>query len=35
MDVVNIISKVEGLPDAPITAPQETYQPGDAFFANG
>ncbi|KAH6903418.1 alpha amylase [Coprinopsis sp. MPI-PUGE-AT-0042] len=35
MDVINIISKVEGLPDAPVVAPEEPYQPASAFFANG
>ncbi|KDR69930.1 hypothetical protein GALMADRAFT_230296 [Galerina marginata CBS 339.88] len=35
MDVINLISKVEGLPDAPITVPGEEYQPASMYFANG
>ncbi|KAF9463174.1 glycoside hydrolase family 13 protein [Collybia nuda] len=35
MDVINLISKVEGLPDAPITEPDQTYQPATSLFANG
>ncbi|KIL63507.1 glycoside hydrolase family 13 protein [Amanita muscaria Koide BX008] len=35
MDVINLISKVEGLPDAPITAPGEKYQLASELFANG
>ncbi|KAF8055619.1 glycoside hydrolase family 13 protein [Lyophyllum atratum] len=35
MDVINLISKVEGLPDAPITDPQQEYQLASALFANG
>ncbi|KZT25553.1 glycoside hydrolase family 13 protein [Neolentinus lepideus HHB14362 ss-1] len=35
MDVINIISKVDGLPDAPVADPKEQYQPASAFFANG
>ncbi|KAF8345368.1 glycoside hydrolase family 13 protein [Amanita rubescens] len=35
MDVINLISKVEGLPDAPITAPGEKYQLASTLFANG
>ncbi|ARI75847.1 glycoside hydrolase family 13 protein [Halobacillus mangrovi] len=35
MDVINLISKVEGLPDAPIAKPEEKYQWGSDFFANG
>ncbi|KAF8797493.1 glycoside hydrolase family 13 protein [Phlegmacium glaucopus] len=35
MDVINLISKVEGLPDAPITVPGEFYQPASMYFANG
>ncbi|KAB5593548.1 Glycoside hydrolase family 13 protein [Ceratobasidium theobromae] len=35
MDVINLISKVPELPDAPITQPNQEYQPGDRFFANG
>jgi hypothetical protein len=35
MDVINLISKVEGLPDAPITYPDEPYQPASLLYANG
>jgi hypothetical protein len=35
MDVINIISKVEGLPDAPITEPDQEHQPASTLFANG
>ncbi|TFK66304.1 glycoside hydrolase family 13 protein [Pluteus cervinus] len=35
MDVINLISKVEGLPDAPIIEPGEKYQLGSQYFANG
>lgn len=35
MDVINMISKVEGYPDAPIVDPSAPYQPGQKFFANG
>nr|GAT60433.1 glycoside hydrolase family 13 protein [Mycena chlorophos] len=35
MDVINIISKVDGLPDAPISAPDEEFQDARALFANG
>ncbi len=35
MDVINLISKVDGLPDAPISAPGEFYQPASTYFANG
>ncbi len=35
MDVINLISKVPGLPDAPITNPNSRYQWGGAYFANG
>lgn len=35
MDVINLISKVDGLPDAPISAPGEFYQPASMFYANG
>ncbi|KAF8882742.1 glycoside hydrolase family 13 protein [Gymnopilus junonius] len=35
MDVINLISKVDGLPDAPITVPGDEYQPASMFFANG
>ncbi|KAG5641407.1 hypothetical protein DXG03_005275 [Asterophora parasitica] len=35
MDVINLISKVEGLPDAPITDPDHEFQLASALFANG
>lgn len=35
MDVINLISKVEGYPDAPIGNPNAQYQPGEKHFANG
>lgn len=35
MDVINFISKVPGLPDAPITRPGDEYQPGDKYYACG
>ncbi|KAF2182401.1 glycoside hydrolase family 13 protein [Zopfia rhizophila CBS 207.26] len=35
MDVINLISKVQEFPDAPIAVPTHKYQPGDKFYANG
>ncbi|KAF2154916.1 glycoside hydrolase family 13 protein [Myriangium duriaei CBS 260.36] len=35
MDVINLISKVPSLPDAPVKAPDNKYQPGFKFYANG
>ncbi|EGN92954.1 glycoside hydrolase family 13 protein [Serpula lacrymans var. lacrymans S7.3] len=35
MDVINIISKTEGLPDAPEVDPTQYYQPASMYFANG
>nr|POE47394.1 alpha-glucosidase [Quercus suber] len=35
MDVINLISKVEGYPDAAIVDPAAKYQPGFKHFANG
>lgn len=35
MDVINMISKVPGLPDAPITLPGRKWQPGDMYYAYG
>lgn len=35
MDVINLISKVDGLPEAPIADPDEKYQLAVQFFANG
>jgi glycosidase len=35
MDVINFISKVPGLPDAPITNPAEEWQSGSKYYACG
>jgi glycosidase len=35
MDVINFISKVPGLPDAPITRKDQEFQPGNQFYACG
>jgi oligo-1,6-glucosidase len=35
MDVINLISKVEGFPDADIKDPNQLYQPGHKLYANG
>ena len=35
VDAINLLSKVEGLPDAPIIVPDEVYQPASIYFANG
>ncbi|KAH8926918.1 glycoside hydrolase family 13 protein [Atractiella rhizophila] len=35
MDVINLISKEDGLPDAPITDPHSYYQPAFPLFVNG
>ena len=35
MDVINLISKTPGLPDAPTTNPDSLYQWGGKYFANG
>ncbi|KAJ7237909.1 glycoside hydrolase family 13 protein [Mycena haematopus] len=35
MDVINLISKVDGLPDAPVTVPGDKYQDASPLFANG
>jgi glycosidase len=35
MDVINFISKVPGLPDAPITNPDSEFQSGSKYFACG
>ncbi|CAE6541018.1 unnamed protein product [Rhizoctonia solani] len=35
MDVINMISKVPGLPDGEITRPGEQYQPGTKYYCNG
>ncbi|GLB36830.1 putative alpha-amylase domain containing protein [Lyophyllum shimeji] len=35
MDVINLISKADGLPDAPISDPEQEYQLASTLFANG
>jgi len=35
MDVINLISKDQKLPDAEVVHPDKKYQPGDKYFANG
>ncbi|KAF7324555.1 Glycoside hydrolase family 13 protein [Mycena kentingensis (nom. inval.)] len=35
IDVMSYISKAEGLPDAPITAPEEEFQDASALYLNG
>ncbi|KAF7974157.1 hypothetical protein HWV62_13271 [Athelia sp. TMB] len=35
MDVINLISKTPGLPDAPVTDQREEYQNAFMYFANG
>ena len=35
MDVINMISKVEGLPDAVVSDPTEAYQPAGLLYVNG
>ncbi|CCO34855.1 hypothetical protein BN14_08964 [Rhizoctonia solani AG-1 IB] len=35
MDVINMISKVPGLPDGPVTQPDRDYQPGYQYYCNG
>ncbi|EDR04678.1 glycoside hydrolase family 13 protein [Laccaria bicolor S238N-H82] len=35
LDVIDLLSKAEGLPDAPITSPDEVYQPAVIHYANG
>jgi glycosidase len=35
MDVINLISKEPGLPDAPVTVQGEVFQPAHALYANG
>jgi oligo-1,6-glucosidase len=35
MDVINLLSKVEGLPDAPVTNLNDRYQWGGQYFVNG
>ncbi|KAA1479220.1 glycoside hydrolase family 13 protein [Dentipellis sp. KUC8613] len=35
MDVINLISKVEGLPDVPVTDPTQEYQMASPMYVNG
>jgi oligo-1,6-glucosidase len=35
MDVINMISKVQSFPDAPVVAPENPYQPGFKYYTNG
>lgn len=35
MDVINLISKVDGLPDAPVVDPTQDYQLASMMYANG
>ncbi|KAK3711447.1 hypothetical protein LTR37_009626 [Vermiconidia calcicola] len=35
MDVINMISKPNGLPDAPVTNPRSEYQPAASLYCNG
>lgn len=35
MDVINLISKVPGLPDVEVSDPDSKYQPGFKYTANG
>lgn len=35
MDVINIISKAHGLPDAPVVDHTQYYQDASMHFANG
>lgn len=35
MDAINLISKDARFPDAPITIPEEQYQPAGQYFADG
>jgi oligo-1,6-glucosidase len=35
MDVINLISKVNGLPDAPVESEQQRYQWAGDYFVNG
>lgn len=35
MDVINLISKTEGLPDAPVVDPNDFTQPAHMHYANG
>lgn len=35
MDVINMISKVAGLPDAEVAWPDKEFQPGHKYFISG
>ncbi|KAI9677044.1 MAG: hypothetical protein M1817_006883 [Caeruleum heppii] len=35
MDVINVISKVQSFPDAEVVVPDQKWQPGMKYFANG
>ncbi|KDN46359.1 hypothetical protein RSAG8_04303, partial [Rhizoctonia solani AG-8 WAC10335] len=35
MDIINLISKVPGLPDVPVTRLGQYYQPGTKYYCNG
>ena len=35
VDAINMISKVPGLPDAPIVNPEEEFQPAGLLYVNG
>lgn len=35
MDVINLISKDQSFPDAPIIEPDSKFQPGEKFYTNG
>ena len=35
MDVINMISKVPGLPDAPVLEPMKEFQAAIVMYANG
>lgn len=35
MDVINMISKPDGLPDAPVTIPSSEFQPATTLYCNG
>lgn len=35
MDVINLISKTPGLPDAAVIVPDQEFQPAHLYYANG
>ncbi len=35
MDVINLISKKPGLPDASVTVPDQEFQPAHHYYSNG